>query len=288
MKLFRLALGALCMVFGLGRVAAQLPDGLYARFTTSMGVITAKLYYDKTPRTVAHFVALAEGTQPFIDFVNVTVTNRHFYDGLTFHRVIKGFVIQTGSPNGQGTDGPGYTIANEIQAGLTHSKAGILGAARTQQQNTYGAQFYFTLTNTPSLDGQYTVWGETVEGLDVVLAIGNVATDVNDKPTTPVVLQKVEILRIGAAAQAFDPAKVTPALPLARNKEMEILATTNSLHFTWQTNANATYRILYNSGLTNWPVAGSDTGLFRDNQIDGTVLFTNNPAYFFRLFEVQF
>jgi hypothetical protein len=186
-----------------------------------------------------------------------------------------------------GTDGPGYTIANEIKPALKHSKAGILGAARTSQQDTYGAQFYFTLTNTPALDGQYTVWGETVEGLDVVLAIGDVATDVNDKPTTPVVLQKVEILRIGAAAMAFDPAKVTPALPLARNKEVTVVSTPTTLNFTWQTNANAGYRILYNPGLTNWS-GGGDTGLFQDNKISGTSLFLTKPQYFFRLFEVQF
>ncbi len=288
MKLLRLAFLTLCLAGALGRAAAQLPDGLYARFTTTKGVFTAKLYYDQTPRTVADFVGLAEGTQPFIDFAAVTVTNRHFFDGLLFHRVIKGFVIQTGSPNGIGTDGPGYTIANEIKPTLTHSKAGMLGAARTQQQDTYGAQFYFTLTNTPALDGQYTVWGETVDGLDVVLAIGDVATDANDKPTTPVVLQKVEILRIGAAAMAFDPAKVTPALPQAKNKEVNIVATTNTLNFTWQTNANAGYRILYSPVLTNWPAFDSDTQLFQDNKINGDALLSGNPQYFFRLFEVQF
>jgi cyclophilin family peptidyl-prolyl cis-trans isomerase len=265
-------------------VGADLPDGLYAKFTTTKGDITAKLYFEQTPRTVAHFVALAEGTQPFIDFAHPSVAKRPFYDGLTFHRVIKGFVIQSGSPNGLGTDGPGYTIANEIQPALTHNRAGMLGAARTSQQDTYGAQFYFTLTNTPALDGQYTVWGETVEGLDVVLAIGDVPTGANDKPVAPVVIEKVEILRLGAAALAFDPAKVTPSLPEPRTKALTMEVGTNSLNFTWQTNANASYRILYSPSLRTW----SDTGLFRNDNIPGSNLYTNNPAFFFRLFEVQF
>ncbi len=266
--------------------AAELPEGLYARFTTSMGAFTAKLYHEQTPRTVANFVGLAEGTQPFIDFTLPGVVKRRFYDGQTFHRVVKGFVIQTGSPNGNGTDGPGYTIANEIKTDLKHGKAGMLGAARTSAQDTYGAQLYFTLTNTPALDGAYTVWGETVEGLDVVLAIGNVLTGVGDKPVTPVILQKVDILRIGASALAFDPAKVTPPLPQPKTKELTMIVGTNSLDFSWKTNVDASYRILYSPNLKTW----NDTGLFRDDKIPGSNLYNNpaNPVFFFRLFEVQF
>ena len=266
--------------------AAELPDGLYARFTTSMGAFTAKLYHDQTPRTVAHFVGLAESTQPVIDFTLPGVVKRRFYDGLIFHRVVKGFVIQTGSPNGNGTDGPGYTIANEIKPDLKHGKAGMLGAARTSAQDTYGAQLYFTLTNTPALDGAYTVWGETVEGLDVVLAIGNVLTGAGDKPVTAVVIQKVDILRIGASALAFDPAKVAPPLPRPKTKELTMLVGTNSLDFSWKTNADASYRILYSPNLKTW----TDTGLFRDDKIPGSNLYNNpnNPVFFFRLFEVQF
>lgn len=266
--------------------AAELPDGLYARFTTSMGAFTAKLYHEQTPRTVANFVGLAEGTQPLIDFMLPGVVKRRFYDGLIFHRVVKGFVIQTGSPNGNGSDGPGYTIANEIKPDLKHSKAGMLGAARTSAQDTYGAQLYFTLTNTPALDGSYTVWGETVEGLDVVLAIGNVLTGAGDKPVTPVILQKVDILRIGASALAFDPAKVAPPLPQPKTKELTMLVGTNSLDFSWKTNADASYRILYSPNLRTW----TDTGLFRDDKIPGSNLYNNpnNRVFFFRLFEVQF
>ena len=264
--------------------ASELPDGLYARLVTSMGTITLKLYYDQTPRTVANFVGLAEGTHPFIDFAQPNVVKRHFYDGLIFHRVVKGFVIQTGSPNGNGTDGPGYVIGHEIKAGLKHGKAGMLGAARTSAQNTYGAQFYLTLTNTPFLDNQYTVWGETVEGLDVVLAIGSVATGANDKPLTPVVLQTVEILRIGAAALAFDPEKVVPALPQPKTKEVTLVSKTNSLTLSWRTNSAAYYRVLYGTDFKSW----QDSGLFFDSSADLSGFLTQQPKYFFRLFEIQY
>lgn len=192
--------------------AAPAADGLYARFDTSLGTFWCKLEYTLAPRTVANFVGLAEGSKSWLDFNRATVSNRRFYDGLTFHRVVQGFVIQGGSPNGLGNDNPGYTFKDEFNPQLRHGAAGILSMANSGA-NSNGSQFFVTLTNTPSLDDKHSVFGSVVEGLDVVFAIGAVAVT-NERPVTPVLMNSVTIERRGAAAQAFDPAAVTPPLPV--------------------------------------------------------------------------
>ena len=155
---------------GLGRMTVVLE--------TSMGDMTALLFGERTPRTVENFLTLSE---------------KGFYEGLIFHRVIAGFMIQTGCPEGTGRGGPGYTFADEIVPGLTHSKAGILSMANSGP-NTNGSQFFITVAPTPWLDGKHTVFGEVTEGLDVALAISKVATDQNDRPLTPVTLKRVRIV----------------------------------------------------------------------------------------------
>lgn len=192
--------------------AAPSADGLYARFDTSLGTFWCQLEYTRAPRTVANFVSLAEGTRPWLDFNRATVSSRRFYDGLTFHRVVEGFVIQGGSPNGFGNDNPGYTFKDEFHPQLRHNAAGILSMANSGP-NSNGSQFFVTLTNTPSLDDKHSVFGSVVEGLEVVFAIGAVAVT-NERPVTPVFMNSVTIERRGAAAQAFDPAAVTPPLPV--------------------------------------------------------------------------
>lgn len=192
--------------------AAPSADGLYARFDTSLGTFWCQLEFTRAPRTVANFVSLAEGTRPWLDFNRATVSNRRFYDGLTFHRVVQGFVIQGGSPNGLGNDNPGYTFKDEFHPQLRHSAAGVLSMANSGS-NSNGSQFFVTLTNTPHLDDKHSVFGTVVEGLDVVFAIGAVAVT-DERPVTPVIMNAVTIERRGAAAQAFDPAAVTPPLPV--------------------------------------------------------------------------
>lgn len=187
-------------------------DGLYAGVTTSMGEFWCQLEYQRTPRTVANVVTLAEGSRPWIDFSTAKIVRKPFYDGITFHRVIANFMVQAGSPNGRGTDGPGYRFADEFDAALRHDRPGILSMANSGEDSN-GSQFFVTVTNTPWLDGVHSVFGAVVEGMDVVHAISKVPTDANGRPVTPVVIQGVRILRIGAAAQAFDPAQVTPPLP---------------------------------------------------------------------------
>ena len=150
-----------------------------ARFETSLGDFTARLAVEHAPNTCANFVKLAESG---------------FYDGLTFHRVIDGFMIQGGDPKGDGTGGPGYTIKDEFSSSLRHDGPGILSMANAGP-DTGGSQFFITLAATPWLDGHHAVFGRIVEGLDVVRKIGKVKTDANDKPLVPVTIKKVTIVR---------------------------------------------------------------------------------------------
>jgi cyclophilin family peptidyl-prolyl cis-trans isomerase len=187
----------------LGGQFAPPSDGMYAVFQTNRGEFAARLHYDEVPMTVANFVGLAEGRQPWIDFSNYDLRQHPFYDGLTFHRVIDGFMIQGGSPNGQGNDGPGYNFPDEMALGLTHRGAGILAMANSGP-NSNGSQFYVTLAATDWLDYKHTVFGEVVSGLDVVEAIGKTPVGTGDRPVNPVIIERLTIVRAGAAAQAFD------------------------------------------------------------------------------------
>ena len=171
----------------------NLADGLYACIETSKGDIIVSLEYFKAPVTVANFVTLAEGKNPF---VNAKYKGKPFYDGLTFHRVIPGFMIQGGDPDANGTGGPGYKFKDEIDPSLKHNDSGVLSMANAGK-NTNGSQFFITHTATPNLDGIHTVFGKVVEGMDVVAAIEG-----NDEIT------KVSIIRKGAKASAFDAPKV--------------------------------------------------------------------------------
>ena len=168
--------------------------GLYATFETSMGKIVCKLFEDKTPVTVKNFTGLAEGTKEWTDPKTGAKTKKKFYDGLIFHRVIPNFMIQGGCPLGQGTGGPGYQFEDEIVKDLSFNKPGLLAMANAGP-GTNGSQFFITHVATDWLTGRHTIFGEVVEGMDVVTAIGGVPKGVNDRPNTPVVIKKVTISR---------------------------------------------------------------------------------------------
>ena len=169
-------------------------SGTYAYFDTSEGPFTIRLFEKEVPKTVANFVGLAEGSREWRDPQTGEAKTAPFYDGVTFHRVIEGFMIQGGDRLGTGTGGPGYKFGDEFHPSLRHSKAGILSMANAGP-NTNGSQFFITLGPTPHLDNRHSVFGEVVEGMDVVNKIGSVATGRNDRPVKPVVINRVSIKR---------------------------------------------------------------------------------------------
>jgi peptidyl-prolyl cis-trans isomerase A (cyclophilin A) len=166
----------------------------YAHFETSLGNFSVELFDTKAPKTVANFVELAEGTKEWTHPKTGVKQKAPYYDGIVFHRVIQGFVLQGGDPLGQGFGGPGYNFEDEFHPDLRHDRAGILSMANAGP-NTNGSQFFVTLAPTPHLDRRHSVFGAVVSGMDVVQKIGKVATDKNDRPTTPVVMNKVTIER---------------------------------------------------------------------------------------------
>ena len=158
---------------------------LYVRFTTSMGVLVARLFEKEAPLTVSNFVYLATGGH---------TEGRPYYDGLVFHRVIPNFMIQAGCPDGIGTGGPGYVIKDEFAKGLRHDKPGLLSMANAGP-NTGGSQFFITEVPTPWLDNRHAIFGEVVEGVSLIAEITSVPRNARDCPNTPIVMQKVEIYR---------------------------------------------------------------------------------------------
>ena len=168
---------------------------LTAHFTTSEGSFSVRLFEDEVPNTVANFVGLAEGTKEFTDPKGGQKAKRPYFDGLIFHRVIDGFMIQGGDPLGTGTGGPGYNFADEFSPKLRHAKAGMLSMANAGP-NTNGSQFFITLAATPWLDNKHSVFGEVVEGMDVVQKIGKTPTSKpGDRPLKPIVIQSLKIAR---------------------------------------------------------------------------------------------
>jgi peptidyl-prolyl cis-trans isomerase A (cyclophilin A) len=167
---------------------------LYARFVTSEGPFTIRLFDREAPKTVENFVGLAEGTKEWTDPRTNKKVTQPYYDGIIFHRIIDGFMIQGGDPLGQGIGGPGYKFADEFHPSLRHNKAGILSMANSGP-NTNGGQFFITLGPTPHLDNRHSVFGEVVEGMDIVRKIGSVKTGRNDRPVNEVVIETVTIER---------------------------------------------------------------------------------------------
>ncbi|MFP2996423.1 peptidylprolyl isomerase [Spongiivirga sp. MCCC 1A20706] len=197
----------------------DLDDGLYADMQTTKGDILLKLEYQKVPKTVANFVSLAEGNNPA---VADKFKGKPFYDSLTFHRVMKDFMIQGGDPNGNGSGNPGYRFGDEFHPDLKHGGKGVLSMANGGPDSN-GSQFFITHKATPWLDNVHTVFGEVVKGIAVVDSIA--ATEVsNTKPTTPMVINKVEIIKVGSDAKNFDAAEVFTQALEDEKKEKEAVA----------------------------------------------------------------
>ncbi len=204
-KVYLLAVIAIIMASCKTSQRADLGDGLFADIKTSMGDIVVKLEHGKTPVTVANFVSLAEGNSPF---VSEQYKGKKYYDGLTFHRVMKNFMIQGGDPLASGTGGPGYKFMDEFNDSLIHDDKGILSMANPGP-NSNGSQFFITHAPTPWLDNRHSVFGNVVEGLDVVDSIANVKVAAgSNKPVEPVTMNTIEIIRNGKEARKFDAVKV--------------------------------------------------------------------------------
>lgn len=181
MKKFLSLTLALILLLGVSFAESE-KNVLVSMTIKDMGIIKLELYPDKAPHTVANFVALAKDG---------------FYDGLIFHRVIKGFMIQGGDPKGIGTGGPGYSIRGEfIDNGfdnpISHQR-GVISMARTNIPDSAGSQFFICHQDSTFLDKSYAAFGRVTEGIEIVDAIAEQATDQNDKPTKPVIIEKITI-----------------------------------------------------------------------------------------------
>ena len=180
----------------------DLEDGLFAEFKTTHGTMVAELYYEKTPITVANFVALSEGNHPDVQEV---FKGKPYYNGIIFHRVMNEFMIQGGDPLKNGQGGPGYQFIDEI-TNLKHDKPGVLSMANSGPA-TNGSQFFITEAPTPWLDGLHTVFGQLVKGIEIQDSISNVKTGIGNRPITDVVIYELNIIRKGETAQLFDAPK---------------------------------------------------------------------------------
>jgi len=165
-----------------------------ATIHTNHGDIEVRLFDERAPRTVENFVGLATGEREWTDPDTDEARTGPLYDDVPFHRVIEDFMIQTGDPTGTGRGGPGYTFDDEFHDDLRHDSAGTVSMAN-RGPDTNGSQFFITLDAQPHLDGRHAVFGEVIDGTDVVEAIGSVETDANDKPREEVLLESVEVHR---------------------------------------------------------------------------------------------
>jgi cyclophilin family peptidyl-prolyl cis-trans isomerase len=267
------------------RGLGQYTNGIYAEFNTSMGSYTCALYYAQAPKAVANFIGLATGQRAWLDLPSGLAKTNTFYDGLTFHRVITNFVIQAGSPNGLGTDGPGYAFVDEITNSLQFNKYGVLAMANSGPDSN-GSQFFILATNTwPSLNNGYTIFGQLFGGSNVVHAINLVPADANGKPLTNVYINTVNIRRVGTAANAFD--INAQGLPLITNLNLRIGQVGTNVSLVFSNRLYADNRLYASSNLLEW--AANELGIETASPVSNTnfqpILA---PAEFFLAAQVQY
>ncbi len=245
----------------------KLDNGLYAKIKTDKGDILARLEMDKTPGTVANFVALAEGNHPEVD---EKYKDKKYYDGLTFHRVIDNFMIQGGDPTGTGAGNPGYKFDDEFHPDLKHESAGILSMANAGP-GTNGSQFFITHEATPWLDGKHTVFGKVLEGQDVVNKIAQ-----GDK------IQSVEILRVGDKAQNFDAPEEFKKFNQSKEERLkkakaEAQAKLDKLSEGFEkTDSGLRYKITHKSGSGIKPKKGKNVAVHYVGKLDNGTVFDNS------------
>ncbi len=259
-------------------------NGIYADFTTSMGEFTCQLDYTNAPKATANFIGLATGARAWLDLTTGRARTEPFYDGLTFQRVIAGFVIQSGSPNGQSTDGPGYAFPDEITASLNFSQPMVLAMANSGT-NSNGSQFFITVSSQPSLNNGYTIFGRVVSGSNVVDSISAVPTDASDRPLTNVVIQQVQVRRVGPGAQAFD--INAQDLPVVTNLPLGIALTHAAASLSFANRQFADNRLYVSTNLTDW--SADSLGIEVASPSTNSVSITNDvPQRFFSFAQIQY
>lgn len=198
----------------------NLKDGLYADIQTNHGDMLAELYYKATPGTVANFVSLAEGTNTY---VADSLKGKHYYDGTKSHRVIKDFMLQAGDRTATGEGDPGYKFADEFVDTLRYTRKGQLGMANSGPA-TNGSQFFITEVATDWLNFRHTIFGQVIQGEDVISKITDEQTSKEDsRPKNPVIIKKIEIIRVGKDAQKWDAPKVFDAFMKEQNAKAQKL-----------------------------------------------------------------
>jgi peptidyl-prolyl cis-trans isomerase A (cyclophilin A) len=180
------------------------PNGLYAVFTTSEGVFTARLFEKYTPKSVENFVGLATGTKAWRDPKTGLMVKRPMYDNITFHRILRDMMIQSGDPTGTSAHNCGFTIPDEFLIGLTFNTSGKLAVANSGQDNSGACQFFITVGPVTEWNQKYTIFGEVVSGMPVVQAINHTPL-IGDKPVKPVRLISVTIQRVGPEPKSRTP-----------------------------------------------------------------------------------
>jgi len=279
----------LCLVISwvLGTFAGNAPaqtNGIFADFTTSLGSFTCQLDYTNAPKAVANFIGLATGQRAWLELPSGEARTNAFYNDLTFHRVISGFMIQGGSPNGLGTDGPGYSFADEFSTLLVFKNPWVLAMANSGPDSN-GAQFFITVAPFTNGNNTYTIFGRAVTGTNVISTINKVVTDSNDKPLTNVVIQQVNIRRVGASAAAFD--INAHGLPIVTNLPLHIAAGTNQVLVDLDNRLYADNRLYSSTNLTTWtPEAlGIETAAPFSNSLAKGI---DAPNQFFRLAQIRY
>jgi peptidyl-prolyl cis-trans isomerase A (cyclophilin A) len=266
---------------------------IYADFnvrqgSTPLGTFRVLLEHTKAPRTCANFIGLASGKRPWIDLKNGAVrTNKPFYDGITFHRLIHNFVIQTGSPNGIGNDGPGYSVLDEYHPDLNHSQQYVVSMAKTANPSTGGSQFFITLAPTPNLDNKHSVFGKVISGTSVIDGFKNPTafpTGANDVPLTPIVIESVVIS--GPSYEAFDINNPGLRLPHASGTEVAIRRdeAASSMTAIFDRKPQTDYLIFRSSDLSAWQPAGLTVlSIDAQNAYEFTIESLPEPRYFMNI-----
>lgn len=284
---------ALVLTLCISRAQAQ----IFADFTVShggvpLGTFRARLDYDKAPRTCASFIGLATGRRPWIKVASgALMLNKPFYDGITFHRLDHDFVIQGGSPNGQGTDGPGFVIQDEFDVSLRHSGRYKLSMAKGSLPNSGGSQFFITLEAATFLDDKHSVFGEVIAGKELIDGFtnaGNFPADSNQRPLTPIVMESVVISGPSLAGFNIDnPALMLPNLTGTRVTPSRNAAD-SSFTMTFDRRTQHNYFHAYSLDLTAWTPFRQILSLDSQNEWPFKITGVTFNRFFSRMIDIDY